>query len=258
MSDTEPPVRGARSAEPATEEAKLPSVGAARTAFGNLMGMPAIQLIAVAAATVALMSFVSSQVSRTEEKLGKTEDKLTALIKEKSAGLSAEIKEAGNKSTNQVDEARQRFLNAVTQLTDTYEKLGKTTSEVGVITTEKIPTLTSSLKATETKLANTETKLVNTESKLADTDSKLNTTIDSFGGKLTSIKSHEEKYIESFGLKIDKDLIATTIRGRILAVPQDPAKFKILRNANFYQTRTPIGPGYGWAPTKKAFYRASN
>jgi hypothetical protein len=232
MSDTVPPVGGGRSAAP----------------VGSWMQMPAIQLIAVATATVALMSFVSSQVSKTDEKLGKTEDKLTALINQQTKLLAADIKESGNRSYNDVSEARQRFFDAVTKLTDTHEKLGKTASEVektasnvGLVrkdldsTTEKIPALTSSLRATE--------------SKLADTDSKLNTTINSFNGKLSSItdkiqtaKSHEDRYIESFGVTPGR-FHSGTFNGRIVAFPltSDKEAAKELEDKRFTKTRARLG-----------------
>jgi hypothetical protein len=102
MSNTEPPVGGANTATEAARPSSVEAANTAQSATSSWMQMPPIQLIAVFGATVALMTFVWSQVSKTDEKLGKTEDKLTALINERAAGLAADIKEAGNKSNNDV------------------------------------------------------------------------------------------------------------------------------------------------------------
>jgi hypothetical protein len=224
-------------------------------------------VLGVASLTAIAVGVLWAQSNASEARLAAqssiTKNELMALITEKSASLAAEIKETGNKSSNDVNEARQRFLDATMQVTKTTETLGKTAGDVARLKEDlekttnqvqkEIPGLTISLNATE--------------SRLKVTDSHLKTTINSFNEKLVSIndkiqasKSHEEKYIESFGLKVDKDLTAATIRGRILAVPQDPFKFETLRKAYFYQTTIPIGAGYGWAPTKKAFVfsRVSN
>jgi hypothetical protein len=248
MSNTEPPVGGANTATEAARPSSVEAANTAQSATSSWMQMPPIQLIAVFGATVALMTFVWSQVSKTDEKLGKTEDKLTALINERAAGLAADIKEAGNKSNNDVSEARLRFFDAVKLLNDTSEKLGKTATEVSVIrkdmdsTTDKIPALTSSLRTTE--------------SKLAETDSKLNTSIDTFDGKLTSItnkiqasKSHEDKYIESFGVA-SGTFHSGLVNGRIIAFPLPNTAAREWAERSFTRTRARLEATelYAWVP----------
>ncbi|HXO68771.1 MAG TPA: hypothetical protein VN838_07395 [Bradyrhizobium sp.] len=247
MSDTEPPVGGGRTAGAATKEAR-PSSEAANTpqsTVGNQL--PPIQFIAVIGVVVTFMFGVVAFMFGIWTQVNRTEDALRALITEKSASLSADIKEAINKSSNDVNEARQRFLDAVTKLTDTHEKLGETVADVAQIrnqldsSAEKIPALTSSLAATETKLANT--------------DTRLNTTIDSFDKKLASIKipkSHEDRHVESFGVT-PGSFYSGTVNGRIIAFPLAPKAAAELDARNFTKTRARLEGTeiYAWLPPRR-------
>jgi hypothetical protein len=209
----------------------------------------ALLLFAVASVTALTVLGVANLINASEAKLAAlgnaSELRLTALINEKSAGLAARIEETGNKSSNDVNEARQRFLSAVTHLTTTSETLGKTAGDVGRLKEDlekttnqvqkEIPGLTSSLNATE--------------SRLKVTDAKLNATIDSFGGKLTSItdkiqtsKSHEDRYIESFGVT-PGSFHSGTFNGRIIAFPLTSEKeaAKVLKTKGFVDTGSRLG-----------------